>query len=661
MEEMDLEKTKSATKQATPKVESPQIIESRAGSVASTVPIRRSANTVFRAGAAEDDDTANEVELSPPPDSSSVSSVNPDMLGDEIIVGMHANGHKRSPALAHSDHDDEEMADRDGDEEPVTAYPKRKRSTIYTDLGEDKMDGIWKNGVLKGGDDADALPKSLQKRFGSAHVKGIVLGYWRDSPVPQDKDKHAVIGFIDVRDRLRTRIQCHTRAGDAINSRLFPIPPGPGGSWVTFERIVFDDHLIGLDHNEVKEYVKIRTEAAGHDESPHEKQKAEIAAVEEAKRRLELNPPTEANQQPSIAWGKDLPEYLLSGRPEKRRRTNGSAAGTMSAGSPVVPPQQGLPQPPPQQHSRGISPLPGTRPTRILVGCWTKSDAEDDMEKHAVFGILGANDMFRVKLMRETMDGRYHNGNFPTGAGALWIAYEEVKFLPHLQNLTRPEMKEYVRVRQSQMDAGETDEERVANETQAVYEAQRRAALMAKNPALRQSTGPADREDGQETPKTEPRGQEPQQDRRDTIPPPDPRPARHSLPEPAARHGSQRGSIDVERQRGIVSRTIDRMELNQVRDERNATQRASAQNTPPAHDVRRDFNDNLQRMDRIWQAQELSRQGPSNDNIKIHAGIKYERKRGGPFEGKLVSQGTIISIDGEDYVEYRVLTKPSFF
>ena len=49
------------------------------------------------------------------------------------------------------------------------------------------------------------------------------------------------------------------------------------------------------------------------------------------------------------------------------------------------------------------------------------------------------------------------------------------------------------------------------------------------------------------------------------------------------------------------------------------------------------------------------------DDAKTHAGVKYDRKLTGPFAGKLVSQGTIINIDGEDYVEYRVLTKPSFF
>ncbi|KAK8094635.1 tRNA splicing endonuclease subunit [Apiospora hydei] len=54
-------------------------------------------------------------------------------------------------------------------------------------------------------------------------------------------------------------------------------------------------------------------------------------------------------------------------------------------------------------------------------------------------------------------------------------------------------------------------------------------------------------------------------------------------------------------------------------------------------------------------------QGPNDDSSKIYNGTKYERKQTGPFAGKLASNGTIISIDGEDYVEYRVLTKVQFF
>ncbi|CRK14853.1 hypothetical protein BN1723_010507 [Verticillium longisporum] len=66
-----------------------------------------------------------------------------------------------------------------------------------------------------------------------------------------------------------------------------------------------------------------------------------------------------------------------------------------------------------------FSPVPvfealwGTRPTRIVVGYWKPSNAPSKRDHHAVLGVLGTNDMFRVKIVRETRDGRYVDGNFP--------------------------------------------------------------------------------------------------------------------------------------------------------------------------------------------------------------------------------------------------------
>lgn len=40
---------------------------------------------------------------------------------------------------------------------------------------------------------------------------------------------------------------------------------------------------------------------------------------------------------------------------------------------------------------------------------------------------------------------------------------------------------------------------------------------------------------------------------------------------------------------------------------------------------------------------------------------RHDRKVTGPFIGKLVPRGNIVNIGGDDHVEYRVLTKPSFF
>lgn len=73
------------------------------------------------------------------------------------------------------------------------------------------------------------------------------------------------------------------------------------------------------------------------------------------------------------------------------------------------------------------------------------------------------------------------------------------------------------------------------------------------------------------------------------------------------------------------------------------------------------FQDNVERLNKVWESQEANRIRAGNEDAKIHMGIKYQRKQSGPFQGKLVSQGVILTIDGEDYVEYRVLTKPTFF
>ncbi len=282
--------------------------------------------------------------------------------------------------------------------------------------------------------------------------------------------------------RLRTRIQPLTRDGRPIGNE-FPIPPGPGGSWVTFERVAFDNHLVNLDHFQVKEFVKIRAETIRRDETPEQKTALDQAAVKQAIQIVQQNPPPDnAAMNLAIAYGPQIPEHArFPGRPDyKKRRT----AGPGPMNSPTGPPP-GHQLPAPVLSSQTLSyatpvdNLPGTRPTRILLGYWKQSSESNVEDKHAVYGILGANDMFRVKLMKETRDGRPLMGNFPTGPGALWIHWDEVEFENHLKTLTRPEIKEYCRVRQRHMDDGEVPSQRVDNETKAVYDAQARVAAGA--------------------------------------------------------------------------------------------------------------------------------------------------------------------------------------
>ncbi|CVL08159.1 uncharacterized protein FMAN_14183 [Fusarium mangiferae] len=526
-------------------------------------------------------------------------------------------------------------------------------------------------------------------------VKGVTIGYWKDSEAPTVDLKHAVIGFIDVRKRLRTRIQPTTLSGENVSDE-YPMPPGSGGGWVAFDKIVFLDHLVGLDKSQVQEYVKIRAEAIGTYELEGERAAAKKAVVKEAVRRANLNSTTEhgTNLQPQVAYGVDLPEHLQQNHDAKRRRTSGgfTPVNPPPSNSSVVEhtpiqPAPGGPQP--LRHT--VNPLPGSRPTRILVGHWAKSNSPDPRDRHAVYGILGQNDMFRVKLVRETRDGRFVEGNFPAGAGALWIAYEEVAFEPHLKNLTRDDIKEYCRVRQYQIDMGEKEGERTSNETKAVIEAKARvaganpkaAAPLSVAPALPRLPGDYGEEPDQ-TGRIGYDGHELRQSRRVEAARAEARQAyididTPSQPAAAPRQSTGRTSLNnnaIERTSALAERAIARVELAQERADKCAANReraaaaaaqaaqAAAANIPGiAVNGRQQLHerDEMQRLDKVWARQESLRLRTNAEDAKMYAGVKYERKTQGSFTGKLVSQGTIVNIDGEDYIEYRVLAKPSFF
>lgn len=573
-------------------------------------------------------------------------------LEDEIVVGTNtrANGHQPSPPRVNSDFasdPDEAMEDAEDYRPVVSHYPKRKRTSLFEDLSEEKIE------TRITGEEQDARPRNAlrqDKTHGVAAVKGVILGYWRESPVPNKKDKHAVIGFIDVCDRLRTRIHPMSREGKDIASD-YPIPPGPGGSWVVFDKIAFDAHLVGLDQIEVKEYVKIRAETTRKHETPEAKVRLDKEAVTEAERRLLANPPPEGSNQPLVAYGPVVPEHALAsyGRrePKKRRTGLASSSATLVPAGPDSPTQHQL-----------IDDNNCTKPTRVTVGYWKQSSEVDDANKHAVMGVLGKNGMFRVKLTQETRDGRpLRGGNFPLGAGSLWIPWDEVIFEPHLKPLTRPEIKEYCRVRQLQIDRGETPKQRAYHETLAVSEAQARVKASGKTrpdpvpiaPMTKKDATAANGSglDDHNSDTLGSKGQESRQPRRKVGPH-----GRNSLPENRLRASNR--PQNVERTHEIARAEIARVEAVQMRaDLRAANHEASTAN-------RALLKEHAQRLNKVWISQETNRLKGDADDAKIHMGVKYERKHTGPFEGKLVSHGQIISIDGEDYVEYRVLAKPSF-
>lgn len=641
------------------------------------------------------DDGDAESELSDP--DSNVNSPGLHGLADEIVVSNRDDRDLLSSPLNISDDGDETMAD--AREEYTSPYPKRRRAPTFNDSYDSRADQA--NGEDKGAGLANGKVKTPKPNVGG--VKGVTIGYWRDAPVPEEERKHAVIGFIDVRDRLRTRIQPTNLLGEQI-SLQFALPPGPGGSWVTFERIVFLDHLIGLDQSQIKEYVRIRAEVR---EGSHEDQAAaEKAAAKDAVTRVKNNPTDNPAAQPQIAYGLKVPDYASTpGNRQDAKRRKLSAGFTSITPTPAE-------QAPTQ---RTVEPLPGRRPTRILLGYWSKSDEVDPRNRHAVYGILGHNDMFRVKLVRETRDGRFVDGNFPQGAGALWIAYEEVHFEDHLQDLTRAEIKEYCRVRQFQIDKywnkklDEPASEREPNERKAVIDAQERALLL-NNPslpkhnfALSDNLGTQSAPDtptlangtslGLETRtsrRTEARllaqAQAQAQDTTQTLPD---RSGRETRPEVRQRRSAGgvetppvgRGNVR-DKATALAQREIQRVEAAQRRADVYATHReraaavavqeadaaAAAPTTTPtarpngtAGPTLASAAGDLDRLNSVWARQEHLRMRAVAEDAKIYDGRKYERKSNGPFVGKLASQGSLINIDGEDYIEYRVLMKPAFY
>lgn len=540
----------------------------------------------------------------------------------------------------------------------TSPYPKRKRSSIFDDLSEDKIE----SNITE--DEPEPLPKPSRPGRNLGGVKGVILGYWRDSEVPEEKDKHAVIGFIDVRDRLRTRIQSSNREGKNV-SLQYPLPPGPGGSWVTFERVAFDPHLVNLDHYQVKEYVKVRSKGPPG-ATQEERDALNTEAVTEAIRRVQLNPPPTNAPPPPVAYGPQVPLHAQAlHQPEAKKRRVASGAAVPGGASPA-----------PGQHIENST---GGRPTRVLLGFWKNSSEAEDVDKHAVYGILGSTDMLRIKLVRETRDGRPLVGNFPNGAGGLWIQWEELIVEDHLQGASKPVIKEYCRLRQRRLDQGEPASERRENELKAIKEATRRVAtnthgrrelptsappLAMKEPAY--INGDAYDDSNAEFGSPAPAAQskpvsEAVHGLRTSRREPAPR-ARHSLPDVQLRAANRPRTIDTpEHSRSPALGEANRTEPAQARVSQRAASRGATTPGPPSEASRSMFQDNVLRLNKKWAVQEANRlREHGADDAKIYMGTKYERKQNGPFAGKLVSQGNIISIDGEDYVEYRVLTKPTF-
>lgn len=628
--------------------------------------------------------TPDSLVLSPPPDTSSESELVNEDPEDEIVVrSTHAKSKKTGTSTVAANQSGNGNAmdvstDASVKDTPRTTpkgneqRPKRKRASIYEDLSLDRIENSLLADTTEDFPEASPVSAALSKDTRPvtimSNVNSVLLGVWRESEAP-DPDKHVVKGFIDSRERLRTRIQPHNRAGEIVTGK-WPLKPGPGGSWTTFHNIIFDDHLVHLDQHQVKEYVKIRARLTAKEPEDDPQANDKLAVQQAIKACLNRGPLPEGSLPPLIAYGAEIPEHarIVHPRAEKRRR----AALPTTGGHPPLASQPV--QPAPLIPEAPLPDLQGHRPTKILLGFWKHSSEPNDRDKHAVFGILGNNDMFRVKVGRETRDGRPVQGNFPQGAGALWINSADWVPESYLEGLVREELKEYSRVRQYQIDCGELEGDQEANIQAAVIEAKNRARiLMSKNKtngSAAAQAAPAGQQNTTANSANDTSAYETRQalNRRSGPPALVPSTARPASQTPAFRAANRSsGGPDprLERANNLASRAVSHIEANQAKVEQRESVLAPPTTSLHANanglgSSESSFRDNINRLNNVWSSQEAHRIRSGGEDAKIYMGIKYERKTNGPFQGKLVSQGAIISIDGEDYVEYRVLTKPTF-
>ena len=439
-------------------------------------------------------------------------------------------------------------------------------------------------------DDTPPDEPTIKRPKLSQKIRGEIIGVWRNSDQPKDEDKHVIFGFVDDNEMLRLKICGLDRRGDILTLN-------PKHCWVACSDIIFDAHLASLNTAEIKEYVKIRP-----DYQPNSGE-ADEQAVMLAK---------------TAAQNADIQEL----HPAIGRKSTG---GRQSIGRPPIYQTASLKaanaghSPPSTPKS---SPSADSKPIAVLLGYWADSSEHRLEDKHAVYGIVGGTDYFRVKVHQITRDGRYVGGNFPVGAGSLWLKYEKVVFEPELRGMSRPEIEEYVRIRQRDLKHKETESQRKSNEARAISEA--KEIVNSKDFANGATTEP-------KRPSTEIA-------------------TRYSSKTSAASH-----EVQVEAVAAISQKLRkENAEANEKMQKEVALAEAVVQETTQ-QELRK-------KPSKAWVApQAATTPGGTlpNNEIKYYNRIRYARKQNGPFQGKLVSQAQVLCIDGEDYIEYRVLARSS--
>ncbi|KAJ4151589.1 hypothetical protein LMH87_012279 [Akanthomyces muscarius] len=293
-------------------------------------------------------------------------------------------------------------------------------------------------------------------------------------------------------------------------------------------------------------------------------------------------------------------------------------------------------------------------PTRVLIGHWVHS-SEPEPNQHAVYGILSRDGKLRFKLVPETRDGRPVHGNYPPSRET-WVIHEDIVFESYLAGLNRLGMKEYCRERGRQVDAGERPggPDNAANILKAVDKAEHLCAA-AKHERPRNlrwerekcaDRRRAERMEGWASRRAS-KGGGGGGEAGDAAA------AAAAIADEVLGPTPGAGVVKKKRKKHGERRTV--YHHDHVSE---AAVAAAAAVAADADKPGGGFADSS-RDDSMDGSTASSVTDSSADDTKpkVHNGVVYQRSQAGPFAGKLTAKGQVVSINGEDYVEYRVLAK----
>ncbi|KFY09949.1 hypothetical protein V491_07878 [Pseudogymnoascus sp. VKM F-3775] len=373
------------------------------------------------------------------------------------------------------------------DDLPVPGRRKRKRNSTNVDYLADMDSGNEPS------EPAEKKPgwtmKAKQGPTWKGHeIKhGVPIGVWKMSDEPCDERKHVLFGFLDPKGALHGRKYPERKDGTKYIGNY----PSGTGTWAAkANEWLLDPHLTDLSRKELTEYVRIRLATWKPEEKPEEREvfdknaiaeaKIAAAALEStvksenkgnsakkpkkstprkangAKARNSFSEPSSPNKRAKVSEqiytpsgdgeAQELPTSYGTRRASsafnKEFKESKMSPPTLRSTPNAKPRNDGRFETPPRERSKYV-----VQGKDVLIGYWKESSEPLVYNKHAMYGVIQAHGVFRVKVVPETRDGRHiTGGNYPKQCGGCWVNYDTCVFEIYLKDLIRTEVEEYCRI-----------------------------------------------------------------------------------------------------------------------------------------------------------------------------------------------------------------------